>query len=74
MLPVEKLPMDLAGLSPEMREELEKRVCEFEEQHEAEASSGGAGYVDKIRKGDYAFAAIVNGIIVIYFIIAVLMM
>ncbi len=74
MLPVEKLPVDIGGLTPEMTAELEQRVCEFERDHEPSASKGGEGYVPLIRKGDYIFAGTINGIIVIYMIIAVLIM
>ncbi len=74
MLPVEKLPIDIGGLTPEMRSELEARVIEFEKNHEPEASQGGAGYVAKIRKGDFLFAGVINAVIIVYFIIAVLIM
>ncbi len=74
MLPIEKLPIDIGGLSPDMRKELEERVLDFEKNYEPSASTGGPGYVPKIRKGDFIFAATVNAIIVVYFIIAVLIM
>jgi hypothetical protein len=74
MLPVSKLPIDVKGLTPEMHEELEKRVLEFERDHEASVSQGGEGYVPLIRKGDFVFAGVFNAIIVVYFIIAVLVM
>ena len=57
-----------------MREELEARVKDFEKTHEPEASQGGAGYVPRIKKGDFICAGTVNAIIIIYFIVAVLIM
>lgn len=72
MLPIEKLPIDIGGLTPEMREELEARVMEFEKKHEDAASQGGEGYVPKIKKGDFLFAGIINAVIIVYFIVAVL--
>lgn len=74
MLPIEKLPIDIKGLTPEMRLELEKRIIDFEENYEASASKGGAGYVPMIQKKDFLFAGVINAIIVVYFIIAVLIM
>lgn len=74
MLPIEKLPIDIGGLTPEMRAELEARVLDFEKKHETAAAQGGAGYVPQIRKGDFLFAGIVNAIIIVYFVIAVLIM
>lgn len=74
MLPIEKLPIDIGGLTPEMRSELEARVISFEKEHEAEASQGGAGYVPKIKKGDFLFAGVINAMIIVYFVIAVLIM
>ena len=74
MLPVEKLPVDVGGLTPEMTAELEQRIADFERDHEPTASKGGEGYVPLIRKGDFIFAGTINAIIVIYMIIAVLIM
>ncbi|MCI8646776.1 MAG: hypothetical protein HFE76_08250 [Firmicutes bacterium] len=74
MLPIEKLPIDIGGLTPEMRNELEARVLAFEKEHEPEAAKGGSGYVPQIKKGDFLFAGVVNAVIVIYFIVAVLIM
>lgn len=74
MLPVEKLPIDYGGLTPEMREELESRVVEFEQEHQVEAADGDAGYVPIIRKKDFLIAGTLNALIVIYLIVAVLIM
>ena len=73
MLPISKLPLDIKGLTPDLKVELEDRVQEFEREYESSAANGGAGYVKKITKGDYIFAGIVNGIILLYYIIAVLL-
>ena len=74
MLPVEKLPIDYGGLTPEMREELEARVVEFERDHQASAAEGKEGYVPIIRKKDFIIAGTLNALIVIYLIVAVLIM
>lgn len=74
MLPKEKLPIDINGLTPEMREELEARIVEFEKEHEASASQGGEGYVPIIKKGDFIFAGVLNAIFIVYFVVAVLIM
>lgn len=73
MLPVEQLPIDIKGITPEMRKELEARIRDFEREHEPETSKGGEGYVPKIRKGDYIFAGVINGLILLYYIVAVLL-
>jgi len=70
MLPVSQLPVDIKGLTPEMKTELEERILEFEKDYEPVTSKGGEGYVPKIQKSDYWIAGIINGIITIYFIIA----
>jgi len=74
MLPIDKLSVNVPGLTSEMGEELEERVRDFENIHEESASVGGAGYVPIIRKGDFMFAGIINIAIVIYMVIAVLIM
>ncbi|MCQ4635379.1 hypothetical protein NE619_01440 [Anaerovorax odorimutans] len=73
MLPVEQLPIDIKGITPEMRQELEERISDFEREHEPETSRGGEGYVPKIRKVDYIFAGVINGLILLYYIVAVLL-
>lgn len=73
MLPAEQLPIDIKGITPQMREELEERITEFEREYEPAAAKGGSGYVPKIRKGDYIFAGVVNGAILLYYIAAVLL-
>ena len=45
MLPIDKLSVNVPGLTSEMGEELEERVRDFENIHEESASVGGAGYV-----------------------------
>jgi hypothetical protein len=73
MLPASKLPIDVKGLTPEMRQELEKRILEFEKDFEPSTSIGGEGYVPIIKKHDYLLAGIINGIIFIYYVAAVLL-
>jgi hypothetical protein len=71
MLPINELPVDVKGLTPEMESELEKRITEFEKDLEPSTSRGGEGYVPIIQKRDYWVAGIINGIILIYYIVAV---
>lgn len=73
MLPINKLPIDVKGLTMEMRKELEERVIEFERDLEPSTSKRGEGYVPIITKRDYMIAGIVNGIILIYYVVAVLL-
>ncbi len=73
MLSAKQLPIDIKGLTPEMQQKLEQRICDFEKEHESEVSQGGAGYIPKITKKDYILAVLVNGIILIYYIVAVLL-
>jgi len=72
MLPTSKLPIDVKGLTAEMQKELEDRVIEFEKDFEPSTSVGGEGYVPIIQKRDYIIAGIVNGIIALYYVVAVL--
>jgi len=72
MLRTNDLPIDVKGISPEMKQELENRIIEFENVYEKFTSRGGEGYVPKIQKKDYIFAGIANGIILLYYIVAVL--
>ena len=74
MLPIKKLPVDVPGLTPDMKEELERRVTEFEQEHEPDIIVGGEGYVQKIKKGDILFAGVINAAIVVYMIVALLIM
>ncbi|GAB1475288.1 hypothetical protein MASR2M70_01200 [Bacillota bacterium] len=73
MLPVSDLPINVRGLTPEMKKELEERVLEFEKDFEPYTSQKGEGYVPIIKKSDFMIAGIVNGIIFIYYVIAVLL-
>lgn len=73
MLPISKLPVDVKGLTDEMKVELEERILEFEREYEPLASVGGPGYVPKISKTDFIVAGIINGAILIYWIFAVLL-
>jgi len=73
MLPADKLPIDVKGLTPEMKRELEERVLEFERDFEPSTSTGGEGYVPIIEKRDYLIAGVINGIILLYYVFAVLL-
>ncbi|MHC1586597.1 MAG: hypothetical protein ACXQTV_03530 [Candidatus Hecatellaceae archaeon] len=70
--PAEKMPIDLPGLTEEMRREIEERVSEFERLHEPEVARGGAGWVSRVKARDYIIALIVNLIIIVYWIIGML--
>jgi hypothetical protein len=72
MLPIDRLPIDVKGLTDEMRTELEERVREFESEYESVAASGGGGYVEKIQKKDFIVAGVINGVILIYWLIVTL--
>ncbi len=63
-----KLPVSVPGLSPDMCDALEAKITEFEENHLDNAINGGDGFVPRLKKKDIAIASIVNGIILIYYI------
>lgn len=63
-----KLPVDVPGLSPDMCEALEEKITEFEENHLDSAINGGDGFVPRIQKKDIVIASVINGIILIYYI------
>lgn len=63
-----KLPVDVPGLSPDMCEALEAKITEFEDNHLDSAISGGDGFVPRIQKKDILIASVINGIILIYYI------
>ena len=73
MLPTNQLPIDIKGLDDETRAVLVERIEEFEKDYEKSSSEGGPGYVEKIKKSDYAIAIIFNAIIAIYYVVAVLL-
>lgn len=57
-------------LPSDVNEELERRVREFEENHEKEVLAGGDGYVPRIRLRDYVVAAIINIAILLWWVYA----
>lgn len=68
----QKMAVDFAGLNEDVKAEIEKRICEFEEKHEEDVRNGGPGWVNKIKSIDYGIAIVANTIIFIYYVTAVL--
>lgn len=64
------LPVDVPGLSKEMAADLEARITEFEEKHQDDVLNGKDGFVPKLKKKDWIIAITVNGLIAMYYIIA----
>lgn len=66
------MPVSVPGISQNTADNLEIRIAEFEEKHLTNSISGGDGWVPKIKARDILFAAVVNGIILVYYIWALL--
>ena len=64
------LRVNLPGAGPELTEEIERRITEFEREHEADVLRGGPGWVPRIRRVDYLIAIAVNVMIVIWLVLA----
>jgi hypothetical protein len=54
----------------DIERELERRIVEFEENHQADVLRGGPGWVPRIRGRDYLLGVAVNLLITIWLIIA----
>lgn len=67
-----KLEVDVPGISPEMKEQLEDLITEFEENHLDDVLNGGAGFVPRLRKIDIVIAVTINALIAIYYAWALL--
>lgn len=65
-----KIPVDLPGLTEELRREIEERISEFENIHESDVVKGGSGWVPRVKARDYIIALVINIIIIIYWILA----
>jgi len=65
-----RTPVALPGLTDEVRAEIEERITEFEEQHEADVLRGGPGWVPRVLGRDYAVAVAVNALFVIWLVVA----
>ncbi len=63
--------VNIKGITPELKEELEARIEEFEEKHEWDALHGGNGWVKRIAKWDILIMAGLDIIFVIWWLIAV---
>lgn len=63
-------PIELPGLTEELRADIEARITEFETQHEPDVLRGGAGWVPRVTRRDYAVAIAVNALFVIWLVIA----
>lgn len=47
-----KMEIDMPGIDPKLKEDLESRILEFEEKHEWDALHGKDGWVKRIAKKD----------------------
>lgn len=63
-------PIELPGLTEELRADIDARITEFEAQHEADVLRGGAGWVPRVTGRDYAIAIGVNALFAIWLVIA----
>jgi hypothetical protein len=69
---LDKMPVYVPGITAEMAQELEDRITEFENLHEADVIRGGAGWVPAIKKRDFIIAIVVNAVIAANWVIAML--
>lgn len=67
-----RLPVYVSGITPEQQTELEKRISEFERDHEQDLILGGPGYVPKIHNSDFIIAWVINIVIGVYYFWAIL--
>ena len=72
MVQKEMMPIHFPGITKEQEAEIEARLQEFERDHEPDVVNGGAGYVPKIKNGDFIAAWAVNIVLGIYFFWAIL--
>lgn len=64
------LRVRLPGADAQLTEEIERRIAEFERDHEPDVLRDGPGWVPRIRRVDYLIAIAVNAAIVIWLIVA----
>ena len=64
--------VNVAGISPELKAELERRIEEFEEKHEWDALHGGDGWVKRISHIDILIAAGINVVWLIWWAISII--
>ncbi len=67
-----KFQINIKGITPELKQELEARIEEFEEKHEWDALHGGNGWVKRIATWDVLLMAGLDIIFVIWWLIAVI--
>jgi|Deesub1362A_J573_1020465.scaffolds.fasta_scaffold00908_10 hypothetical protein len=68
----EKLPVDIPGIDKDLKQEIEARIAEYEEKYEPLVFKNTDAVVPRVRTVDYLIAAVINAILVIYFVIAIL--
>jgi hypothetical protein len=66
----ENIVINLPGLDDEMKSEIANRVKMFEQDHEADVTRNGDGWVPRVKRTDYLIGGIVNFIIVIWLLIS----
>lgn len=64
--------LDMPGLDPTLRRDLDERIREFEAKHQQDVMHGGPGWVPRIRRADYALAIAVNALIVLWLVVVLL--
>ncbi|HVM19436.1 MAG TPA: hypothetical protein VM307_05715 [Egibacteraceae bacterium] len=60
----------LPGIPDDLARDIDHRIREFEERHEAAVLADGPGWVPRIRGIDYAAAIAVNVVIVVWLVVA----
>ncbi len=66
------LEVDVPGISPRLKSDLENRIEDFETHHEWDALHGGNGWVKRIQKNDVIIALCINVIFITWWLIAIM--
>lgn len=64
------IPVDLPGVTDDLRAEIERRIEEFEQKHESDVFNDGPGWVPRVKASDYVIAGAVNLVLILWLILA----
>ena len=67
-----RLPVCVPGITDEQEVELERRISEFEKEHEDDLIHGRGGYVPVIKNSDFIIAWVITLAIGVYYFWAIL--
>ena len=67
------VPVDLPGVTADLRTEIQLRLEEFEREHESDVFNDGPGWVPRVKASDYVIAGAVNLVLVVWLILSAIM-